>query len=833
MEKMNVTILSSPKYEGAWDDKVRYIGNINDIINEVEKNDRHYHSMLVNDGTYYSFYMDIDKFAVTEIKDYSYLSDNKKRERESNNIILFCKSLSKLVNVINECLGTSIVEGDIKYTVNSNYKFGFHISIPKLHGTISEIKQLAEIVKNKCYNEYIDLSVYESRRLYRLPGQSKGSLKGVREIGKHLIKCGSTIDFIPEHIQEDSIRITNNSNKIEINKNNTTIELESNDITPETLSECSDYTEKYLLRDCLSNPDINTYDCLRYCNRPEKIHYVSKFCNIINPNRIRSESGWYDLCMILKNELGDTKEVYEIFHNTSKRDEDGYNDNKHGMCREIAVKHKWDTHPLKESEKLKKLGTLIDWCKEDNFDKFNKIKKQLEKKNEKIDKEYEEKRENDEFLEMVINFEKHCCKIRDGGRYIDYDNIDKNYKILDRKALGEKYSDYTIGPKQLSFVNKWSKYKDIKCYRKAEVYPKKDDCPSDVFNLWLDFDIVLKSREYVEKPKELNIILEHIKILCNHEETSVEWFMQWIAFLFQYPWIKSPCPLIKSEQGAGKNMFLELIEYILGKHKHFETTNPDRSIWGSFNSIIADKYLIHLNELSKKQTNDADGKIKAIITDKNMQINTKMIAEYGIDSYHKFIITTNNLDCIKITGGDKNINRRFCFIEASDELVENYEYFNNFSNIIKDKDVQHTFYNYFMNYKVDEKFGTRSPPKTKYFYLAMYMNRSAFANWMDQYVLKKQGSSVRIPAKECYESYKNYCSNTNTKMDGINQNKFCANILNLYKHNVEMKRASYGFVMIFNFDQLNKECKEQQNMLFDDLEENTKPIELDFSSLLD
>lgn len=788
-------IFSISNYASKWENHKCFEETIKVLCEELQ-NDKYYHSKL-NDSGLYSFYMDIDKYDEIEEDLFNKMTLSEQIERTKKNILYFKKDIQQISAMIG-CEGYNINTNDIKWAYNENHKFGFHIHIPKLYGSLQELKNLSKYLSKE--NDKIDTGVYKSNQLFRLPNQSKPNCNG-----KYIIMNGVMKDFIPEYIQDNSQRIK----KLEIDNKQPLIvtnvrEERDDNISVEEESIC-------IISDIIES---ESYNCLKYCSLDEKIKYIKEFCNLINPNRLTKEENWVSLCFILKNEIGDNDNAFEIFLETSRLDKIGFEGYEN-------VRSKWDTHKYKKIDDPKKLGSLIDWVKKDNYDKFNKIMKQINKKNEKIMKVTNKKKEDDEFLEMVKTFELHCCKIRDGGKYIDFDPIDKLYRVLDRTALCEKYSDYTFGEKQISFVNAWTKYNNIRVYRKMDTYPKKDECPNDVFNLWIDFDIE-HNMTNVEKIDELNMILNHIKILCNHENEAIDWFMKWIAFLFKYPWIKCPCPVIKSEQGAGKNMFMTLICNILGKHKYFETTNPDRNVWGQFNSSIANKYLVYINELSKKQTNDADGKIKGLITDKSWSVNQKMIAEYEQDSYHKFIVTTNNLDSIRLIGSDSNTNRRFCFIEASDELVTNYKYFEKLSNIIKDINVQSTVYNYFIKYPVDECFGHMEPPKTKYFYLVMYMNRSPFANWMDQYMLRKIGSNVRISAKECYDSYRSFCSNTNTKMEGVNQNKFCANILNIYKKNIEMKRANFGYVMIFNFDELNKECKMQQNLIFEDLIENEK-----------
>ena len=145
-------------------------------------------------------------------------------------------------------------------------------------------------------------------------------------------------------------------------------------------------------------------------------------------------------------------------------------------------------------------------------------------------------------------------------------------------------------------------------------------------------------------------------------------------------------------------------------NKYLETTNPERDVWGSFNSVMVNSYLVNLNELSKKSTNDAMGVIKGLITDKAMTINTKGVPQYDIISYHRFIITTNNEDPMPT----KKDDRRFWIVRSSDELIGNKEYFNDLQEILKDENVIKSLFDYFNTLEGAEEFGKLQHPVTEY-----------------------------------------------------------------------------------------------------------------------
>jgi len=167
------------------------------------------------------------------------------------------------------------------------------------------------------------------------------------------------------------------------------------------------------------------------------------------------------------------------------------------------------------------------------------------------------------------------------------------------------------------------------------------------------------------KEDALNFILNHIKILCNNQVDVFNYFICWIAQMIQYPEVKTIIPTLVSREGSGKETLMDLFKRMLGTEKVLETTTPSRDVFGDFNGMMANRFLVNFNKLSKKEMENADGSFKALITDPTMVINTKGVNQYVIKSYHRFITTFNpdKNDPITTHNGD----RRNLIIHCSDE----------------------------------------------------------------------------------------------------------------------------------------------------------------------
>lgn len=164
--------------------------------------------------------------------------------------------------------------------------------------------------------------------------------------------------------------------------------------------------------------------------------------------------------------------------------------------------------------------------------------------------------------------------------------------------------------KRKNFITDWLRNNpNQRCYEKMGMYPHDIICPSDTFNLWRPFDMDLID-EYTPKEENKQIILNHIKILCGNEDHIYEYFIRWIGQMLKYPSGKSICPTLVSEQGAGKGTFLDLLSKMMGSGKRFQTTQPSRDVWGSYNRKMTDTFLVNLNELKKRKLQEVTEYLK-------------------------------------------------------------------------------------------------------------------------------------------------------------------------------------------------------------------------------
>jgi hypothetical protein len=291
---------------------------------------------------------------------------------------------------------------------------------------------------------------------------------------------------------------------------------------------------------------------------------------------------------------------------------------------------------------------------------------------------------------------------------------------------------------------------------------------------------------------------------------------------------------------------------MLGSNKVMETTNPERDVWGSFNSIMMDSFLINLNELSKKSTLEAEGQIKALVTDPTITINKKGVDQIQIKSFHRFIITTNKDDPINTSKDD----RRNLIIRCSDELCGDKNFFTKIYDLLDDVSVVRTCYDYFKSIPNLDKFNSLPIPQTSYQNELKKLDVTPPEQFLI-YLCENQISNLELTAKEFFtrfqmflaESNINYETTslklgvklTNLKIDGLTKGRsktgvtYILDIEKLKSHfqiNTTNIENDTNFVDEFIIDEIDNEQKlDNKNNILDDGLDNDDDI-LIFKSLL-
>ncbi len=436
----------------------------------------------------------------------------------------------------------------------------------------------------------------------------------------------------------------------------------------------------------------------------------------------------------------------------------------------------WDKLNIKEVSPIGLLEGLAKQINPNGYKSWNKVREdKIKEISKKMLMDSVKESNNDKSYEKVKQeFEKNHLLVVNKSLYIkeaDEDLIFMKESQLITSYKHIKYSEPTfnkknqmIGMTDECFIKKWIYDENIRRYETIAVYPPPLKCPSNVFNLWKPFTIAKYTDEYEKDEEGLEMFKNHIKILCGNDENVSDYIIKWIGQMFQYPAVKTNVPTFISGEGAGKGSLLELLSSMMGPGKTLITTQPSRDVWGSFNGLMSNCFLVNLNEMSKKETTDAEGKIKGLITDTQLTINKKGIDPYLINSYNRFITTTNNEDPIKTKKGD----RRNIIIRSSDEKCGDKQYFKELISRFKDINTQRTIYDYLMSIEGLEKFGEIAVPETDYQNDMKEQNRDYYDRWIESYIIQNQTEDVeflKLGGDSQYKLFQEWINKNGIKYD--------------------------------------------------------------------
>ena len=279
-------------------------------------------------------------------------------------------------------------------------------------------------------------------------------------------------------------------------------------------------------------------------------------------------------------------------------------------------------------------------------------------------------------------------KVLEQEKYL-LERPDGNYGLMNQQTLVNMFSDWKV-PGDKTFDLGWFKggrrfihnyildpFKKI--VDRIDFYPCDADCPSNVYNSFKGFYIKKISDDTIDfseqDHKDLELIIEHLKMLVNDGENYVEecnnYLLDWIAQLFQEPNIKPNTMIIlKSEEGVGKSLLAYAIGKMLDEKYFYESTKPKRDLCGNFNSIGKNKMLICFDEGKGDEMESIYEELKNMITNPKATCREKYEKEMFVNDYRRYIMTTNNESVMKISDS----NRRFVAFETTspprDDIVE-------------------------------------------------------------------------------------------------------------------------------------------------------------------
>tara|TARA_R110000824_G_scaffold23121_2_gene83408 strand:- start:275 stop:2734 length:2460 start_codon:yes stop_codon:yes gene_type:complete len=214
-----------------------------------------------------------------------------------------------------------------------------------------------------------------------------------------------------------------------------------------------------------------------------------------------------------------------------------------------------------------------------------------------------------------------------------------------------------------SFIKKWIDDDNHRNYTAARSLPPakvKKELGDTEINMWTPLRVESESFKESLLPLEdtqeirdagINRFRDHVKkILCDNNNELFEFAEVWIAQMLQYPENKSLMLIFYSSmEGVGKGLFFQFLQAIIGANKAVATGDPKRDLFSRFNDKLSNKLLILIDEANRAAFHQEKERLKVMITEPTLSVESKGIKTSTIDSYHRFLAFTNNYESVPIT----------------------------------------------------------------------------------------------------------------------------------------------------------------------------------------
>lgn len=380
-----------------------------------------------------------------------------------------------------------------------------------------------------------------------------------------------------------------------------------------------------------------------------------QYVAFLTPKRLADYSSWITLGLIFWN----SKLPLETWDEVSQK-ADNYQSDK---CAE-----KWKT--FRDSENPAGIPKILEWIAEDTPEIYGKM-----------------------YPQMKAKFEENHFKVMNPAQYIRLHTRQDGTKTIQLSAdIFVSYANlFTLDNEW--FVMKWTKDEHIRSYEALGFYPNPAKCPVDEYNLYNGVSVV--DIEPTSPAPDISGIIHQMRCLVGHNEEYFQYFIRWVAHIFQFPEVKAGVYLVfNGSHGTGKDTFFEFLGYLLGNELYFPDARLDEDLCGRFNFISSRRLLVHCQEVSREAAKKHKDDIKKLVTRQLAVYEDKGAKKVTFQSYERYVFTTNDDVPMFLEQGE----RRACLFTPSAEHCKDWKYWDKLvEKTYKNPAYQRAFYDYLMS----------------------------------------------------------------------------------------------------------------------------------------
>ncbi len=477
--------------------------------------------------------------------------------------------------------------------------------------------------------------------------------------------------------------------------------------------------------------------------------------NSLSHKRYEDYENWFQIGSWLKwfYPLEQALQLFKMFSSKSTRPKD----------KQLLYSDKFDRKFKSFNTKIVyKFYSFLIWLKEDNFDKYIEAQNRLsgDKKSNHVYEIKKEEFEKEHF--HIITCNQFFKKIED--KWIGYNK--KNF--VDIVAEYDYEIEGKYGSKSVGFFTKWLKDRNRRKFNFIDWVPTFEPIP----NTFNEFEGFKLDDEYDEFDQEaVNTYLKHIKFLCNENEEYFTYLVYYIAHLFQKPEERAEVAvLFKSIEGTGKDLFIDVLQAILGEEYCLRVAPTDikRSIFGSSNGAMKKKILLQFDEIKSKDGYQYIDDIKNLITASHINIRELYKDNMKYTNYLRIFFSTNNDNPIKI----RDTSRRFFILKILKIMPKNY--YKKLGNLLKNENGLKSILSFFKKLDIGNYHPAKNMPKTEFLKEMAQFNRPLVYEWLEEFIVTQKKEKSFYTGVELLKDYQHFLLDNGYKEYTINSKTFKA-----------------------------------------------------------
>ena len=258
--------------------------------------------------------------------------------------------------------------------------------------------------------------------------------------------------------------------------------------------------------------------------------------------------------------------------------------------------------------------------------------------------------------------------------------------------------------KKVNFVTHWFNELDRPSYKEIvfEPYPYGEQKFEDLVKLKTGVDVYNRFKGFpvtpdFDNPDGCKLIKQHLlNVICAGDPTKYAWLMSWFALKVQVPQKIGTTPVMMGPEGCGKGTVASRVfGRIIGRESFVHLGNVQALI-GRFTALKDTTLLTYLDEAIFSRNPEQAARLKTLISEEKMTVESKFKDAKTIVSYSDYIIATNAL----FSAPAEETNRRYVVFDCDRSALpkDTREYFTALNYEIDNGGIE-SFYGFLLDWE--------------------------------------------------------------------------------------------------------------------------------------